>query len=192
MPRILQVSAPFLAACLLMSFTAACDIPGVTTKENKDTASKSDAASTEPASEKAKAPEDIGYAKAETSAPSVGADGQPLPFGKLSQDGAAVVEAVSLKRTDGDTMTLKFNVRNNANESKQVTIYSTPNSHMSLMDLTNRRRYIPGSTSDSMCFASSKEVKSCWAIFAAPPPEVQKMTVAFSEATETFVVPITP
>jgi hypothetical protein len=196
--RLLQ-NASLVTACALLAFTGGCDAltgaakakmegdkSGGETSASSSTSSSSSAPS-EPA--KMEAPKSAGM---DPTKPGVGADGQPLPSGKLTTNGLVTAEVASLKRTEGDTVTLKVNIRNNSDEVYQAILFQNPSSRMNLLDLTNRRVYQAGASSDYTCRTEPKSVASCWVMFAAPPPEVMKMTVNFPGATETFEAPITP
>jgi hypothetical protein len=197
MKRLLQPTS-LVTACALLAFTGGCDaISGALkakTDGDKVGGDVSSSASSSPSSAPADTPKSAPPQTAgmDPAKPGVGADGQPLPLAKMTADGLVVAEVTSLKRTEGDTLTLKLNVRNNSNEAHRVILYENPSSRMNLMDLTNRRVYQAGASSNYTCNTEPKSVASCWVMFAAPPPEVLKMTVNLPSATETIEAPITP
>jgi hypothetical protein len=90
-----------------------------------------------------------------------------------SPDGKVRLEILSLKRTEGDTVTLRFQIVNESNDRFFVTI---PN--MRLIDIAGRRFYNPGIMSGS-CSAQIGEKMPCYAVFAAPPPSTKTLTVQF-------------
>jgi hypothetical protein len=196
--RLLQ-SVCLVSACALMAFTGGCDaLTGAAKAKLEGDKSGSQTSTSSSTSPSYSAPTDTPKSEPaptagmDPSKPGVGAGGQPLPTGKMTADGLVVAEVTSLKRTEGDTLTLKLNVRNNSNEAHRVILYENPSSRMNLMDLTNRRVYQAGASSNYTCNTEPKSVASCWVMFAAPPPEVLKMTVNLPSATETIEAPITP
>ena len=92
-----------------------------------------------------------------------------------STDGKTRVDIVSLKRTEGDTVTLRFQITNGGNDN-----FSMTPGNARLIDMTGRRIYSPGLTS-STCSAPAGEQLACYAVFGAPPAGTQKMSVQFYE-----------
>ncbi len=99
----------------------------------------------------------------------------PVLGSATSQDGKARVDIVSLKRTEGDTVTLRFQVTNNGNETYGMTLGNSR-----LVDMIGRRIYSPGLTS-SGCSVPAGQQLACYAVFGAPPAGTQKMSVQFYE-----------
>jgi hypothetical protein len=92
-----------------------------------------------------------------------------------SPDGKARVDILSLKRTEGETVTLRFEVTNSGNDTYSMTLGNSK-----LVDMVGRRIYSPGLTS-SGCSAPAGQQVACYAVFGAPPAGTQKMTVQFYE-----------
>jgi hypothetical protein len=109
----------------------------------------------------------LAHAPAVNAAPSLGS--------ATSSDGKTRVDIVSLKRTEGDTVTLRFQVTNGGNDS-----FSMTTGNAKLIDMVGRRIYSPGLTS-STCSTPSGEQLACYAVFGAPPAGTQKMSVQFYE-----------
>ena len=112
------------------------------------------------------------------------ADDAPIASGKQT-NGKARAEILSLKRTEADTITLRFAVANEDNSDLSMTI-----SNMQLIDLVNRRTYQPGIQSSS-CRIPAGERRVCWAVFAAPIASVRTLNVKFYEDFDLIPVPIT-
>lgn len=92
-----------------------------------------------------------------------------------SPDGKTRVEILSLKRTEGETVTLRFQVTNGGNDTFSMTLGNSK-----LVDMIGRRIYSPGLTS-SGCSVPSGQQLACYAVFGAPPAGTQKMSVQFYE-----------
>ena len=99
-------------------------------------------------------------------------------------NGKARVDILSLKRTEGGTVTLRFAVTNENNNTLSIVI-----GNMRLIDLVNRRIYEPGLQSPS-CNVPSTERLICWAMFAAPNASVSMVNVSFYEDFGLIPVPI--
>jgi hypothetical protein len=99
----------------------------------------------------------------------------PVLGSATSQDGKTRVDIVSLKRTEGETVTLRFQVTNNGNETYGMTVGNSR-----LVDMIGRRIYSPGLTS-SGCSVPAGQQLACYAVFGAPPAGTQKMSVQFYE-----------
>jgi hypothetical protein len=98
------------------------------------------------------------------------------PLGSTtSQDGKVRVEILSLKRTEGDTATLRLQIVNDGNENYSLTLVN-----MRLIDIPGRRFYSPGLASNN-CSAAAGEHVTCYAVFGAPPAAAKAMTVQFYE-----------
>lgn len=110
---------------------------------------------------------------------------QEAPIARGIQDnGKAVIEILSLARTEGDTVTLRLALVNENNRDMSLVL-----GNMRLIDLTNRRRYEPGLDSGG-CRADAGQRRVCWAIFAAPPPGVKSINVKFYEDFPLISVPL--
>ena len=92
-----------------------------------------------------------------------------------SPDGKTLVEILSLKRTEGETVTLRFQVTNSGNDTYSMTLGNSK-----LVDMVGRRIYSPGLTS-SGCSVPAGQQLACYAVFGAPPAGTQKMSVQFYE-----------
>jgi hypothetical protein len=102
------------------------------------------------------------------------AEDQPVATGG-SPDGKVRIEVLSLKRTEGDTTTLRFAIVNDGNAE-----FSPVLANLRLLDLVSRRSYEPG-LSSSNCRGAPGTRTVCWAMFAAPPPNTKTLTVKFYE-----------
>jgi hypothetical protein len=101
-------------------------------------------------------------------------------------DGRVRVDVLSLKRTEGDTVTLRFAVVNNSNADFSVALLN-----LRLIDLMARRYYDVGLSSSSCTSAPDKQV-TCWAMFAAPPASTRTIAIKFYERLDLITgVPIT-
>jgi hypothetical protein len=92
-----------------------------------------------------------------------------------SPDGKVRVQVLSLKRTEGETVTLRFQVTNNSNDDFRVVPIN-----LRLIDIAGRRIYSPGVTSNN-CITPVGQQLTCYAVFGAPPPSTKTMTVQFYE-----------
>ena len=102
-----------------------------------------------------------------------------------SPDGKTRVEILSLKRTEGETVTLRFQVVNDGNDTFSMTLGNSK-----LVDMVGRRIYSPGLTS-SGCSVPAGQHLACYAVFGAPPAGTQKMSVQFYEKLDMITnVPI--
>jgi hypothetical protein len=99
----------------------------------------------------------------------------PVLGSATSPDGKTRLDIVSLRRTEGDTVTLRFQVTNDGNETYGVTVGNSR-----LIDMAGRRIYSPGLTS-SNCSVPAGQQLACYAVFGAPPAGAQKMSVQFYE-----------
>lgn len=102
------------------------------------------------------------------------AHAQALPS-TTSPDGKVRLEILSLKRTEGDTVTLRFKIVNDGNCDYLVMI-----GNMRLIDIAGQRVYSPGIMSN-ICAAHIGDKVPCYAVFAAPPPGTKALTVQFYE-----------
>ena len=95
-----------------------------------------------------------------------------------STDGKVRLEILSLKRTEGDTVTLRWQIMNNGNDS-----YGMTPSNIHLVDIPGRRVYSPGLTSPN-CSTPAGQRMTCYAVFGALPAATKTMTVQFYEKIE--------
>jgi hypothetical protein len=113
------------------------------------------------------------------------ADDAPVGSAR-SADGHVRIDVLSLKRTEGDTATLRFTVVNDGNADFSIVLLN-----MHLIDLVARRSYDVGLSSSSCNTPPGKQL-TCWAMFAAPPPNTRTITVRFYEPIDLITgVPIT-
>ena len=96
------------------------------------------------------------------------------PGTATSPDGKVRVQVLSLKRTEGETVTLRFQITNNSNDRFSVT-----EGNMRLIDIAGRRIYYPGVTHS--CNTPTGQQLTCYAVFGAPPSSARTMTVQFDE-----------
>ena len=102
----------------------------------------------------------------------------------LSPDGKVRIDIVSLKRTEGDTVTVRFQVTNNSNDSYGVTV-----DNMRLIDIVGRRSYTPGVS--ARCSIPVGQRFTCYAIFGAPPAGTRTINIQFYERMDLITgVPI--
>ena len=101
-------------------------------------------------------------------------DGPPIAS-TATHDGKVHVDIVSLKRTEGKTVTLRFVVANNGDGNFSMVV-----GNIHLVDLAARRSYGAGLMSPS-CSTPPGEQVSCWATFAAPPDATKALAVQFYE-----------
>jgi len=113
----------------------------------------------------------------------------------------------SLARGSGDTVTLRFTVVNNSDQS--LNMYSTFHgsgyngsgydvSGVDLIDPVAKKKYFPLADTDGICVCSqsvdniaTKTQTTLWVKFPAPPPSVTKITVAVPHFIPLDGVPIT-
>ncbi|MBV9756529.1 MAG: hypothetical protein JO047_05695 [Alphaproteobacteria bacterium] len=92
-----------------------------------------------------------------------------------SPDGKVRVQVISLKRTEGDTVTLRIRVTNNGSDDYRIVL-----DNARLLDIAGRRSYSPGVTSNN-CTTPVGQQLTCWAIFGAPPAATKALAVQFYE-----------
>jgi hypothetical protein len=92
-----------------------------------------------------------------------------------THDGKVHVDILSLKRTEGKTVTLRFILANNGERDFSMVV-----GNIHLVDLAARRSYGAGLMSSS-CSASPGGQVNCWATFAAPPEATKTLAVQFYE-----------
>jgi hypothetical protein len=90
-----------------------------------------------------------------------------------THDGKVRVDVLSLKRTEGGTVTLRFVLANNGNGDFSIVV-----GNIHLVDLAARRSYGPGLMSSSCSTPPGGQV-SCWAPFAVPPEATKALAVQF-------------
>ena len=101
-------------------------------------------------------------------------DGPPIAS-TATHDGKVHVDILSLKRTDGKTVTLRFVVANDGDGNFSMVV-----GNIHLVDLAARRSYGAGLMSSS-CNPPPGGQVSCWATFAAPPEATKTLAVQFYE-----------
>ena len=111
---------------------------------------------------------------------------QPQETGAAtSPDGKVRVQVLSLKRTEGETLTLHFQITNSGNDDYAMTL-----DNMQLIDLAGRRVYNPGLHSPTCSTPAGKQL-TCYAVFGAPPASTRTMAVQFYEKLDLITgVPI--
>lgn len=116
-----------------------------------------------------------------------GASADDKPLGATTGGAGAVhLNILSLKHSDGDTVTLKWEVVNDGSSD-----YSMTPDNMRLVDLVGRRIYSVGLSSDGCGNTPAGKRIACWAIFAAPPPATKTVAIKFYENVEMVIgVPI--
>lgn len=106
------------------------------------------------------------------------------------------VEVRELKRTSGDTLTLRAVVVNNSDKKFRVAEGASSVPNIYLLDTTNKRKYTVVLDEKKKCICSrSPEVKArsraeIWAKFGAPPEGVRKITVVIPRFAPLENVPI--
>jgi hypothetical protein len=101
-------------------------------------------------------------------------------------DGRIRVEVLSLKRMEGNLVTLRWQVFNGGSQ-----LFAMTPANARLIDLAARRQYEPG-LSSSQCVSKPDERTVCWATFAAPPSTTKAMAVKFYEQFDLVAsVPVT-
>lgn len=186
---ILLAAAPLLTACGLGSGGATTTAP-----------SPSPAAANAPASS---APAQTSLS-ASSSAPASSA-GPALATADGEKPGLRI-EVQELKRTSGDTLTLKFALINDSSESfgvsdalaesSQTVDYYTV-SGVTLIEGAGKKKYFVVRDTEGACLCSrglgsvaSKSRSNLWAKFPAPPPDVSKITVVVPHFTPMEDAPI--
>jgi hypothetical protein len=103
-----------------------------------------------------------------------------------TQNGKVRVEVLSLKRIEGNLVTLRWRIVNEGSGN-----FSMTPGNMRLVDLAGRRQYEPGLMS-SRCYAEPDARADCWATFAAPPAATKTLAVKFYEQFDLLTgVPVT-
>jgi hypothetical protein len=99
----------------------------------------------------------------------------------MSPDGKTRVDILSLKHTEGDTVTLRFQITNDGNDTYGMTA-----ANARLIDMAGRRIYSPGVATNS-CSVAAGERLACYAVFGAPPAGTTKMAVQFYEKLDVIM-----
>jgi hypothetical protein len=106
-----------------------------------------------------------------------------------------------LKRDDGGTVTLRFQVVNDGNVSHAVyqLIGNSLDGHAHLIDAANKKKYLVVKDSSGKCECAPirGDVEkgspiNLWVKFPAPPESVQKVTVVVDGFEPVESVPLTP
>jgi hypothetical protein len=117
--------------------------------------------------------------------PAASADEQPAASA-MNAEGKVRVDVLSLKRTEGDTVTLRIAVVNNGNDNYPIVMSS-----VKLIDIVNRRTYGAG-LSTSVCNPAPDHRLACWAMYAAPPANAKTMSVQIPEHFDLITgIPVT-
>jgi hypothetical protein len=112
------------------------------------------------------------------------ADDAPIASAEQG-NGKVRADILSLKRGEGDTVTLRFAVINDSDQPVSMTL-----ANMKLLDLVNRRSYGAGATSPE-CRTEPGERSLCWAVFAAPGASTKAVSIQFYEKFDLISAPIT-
>jgi hypothetical protein len=109
------------------------------------------------------------------------------PVGSVAtEDGTVRVEVLSLKRTEGGTVTLRWRVINSGNADYVIVVRS-----VRLIDVPARKYYEVGLGNDT-CRTPPDQKLTCWAMFAAPPANTRSIAVRFWEHLDLISgVPVT-
>jgi hypothetical protein len=99
--------------------------------------------------------------------------------------GKARADILSLRRTEGETLTLRFAVANDGDKGLSINLRE-----VGLIDLVNRRSYTPGLTSSSFCSIAPTERTICWAVFGSPGSGVKTINVRIPEGFDLVSTPI--
>ncbi len=113
------------------------------------------------------------------------------------------VEIQELKRTAGDTLTLKLAFVNTGQQKVVMDQFGGPGFNMwslagiSLVDIVGRKKYFVASDSEGKCLCSldisalqPKARVNLWAKFPAPPPDVQTISVLIPRFAPIEEIPI--
>jgi hypothetical protein len=139
-----------------------------------------------------------------------GSDAPPVSTGPAlaTSDGdkpGVRVEVVELKRTSGDTVSLKFAMINDSDkdmgfnydfgEGKTIDVGSVAGTH--LIDAEGKKKYFVVRDTEEACLCSRnlsslkpRTRANLWAKFPAPPDDVQKITVVVPHFTPMDDVPL--
>ena len=114
------------------------------------------------------------------------------------------IEVTELKRTSGETVTLRFTIVNESSRALHVPdvqsmvdlngSYTVGNVH--LIDLVGRKKYFTARDAEGQCVCSvygtvkARERANHWARFPAPPEDVERLSVIFPTFAPADDVPI--
>jgi hypothetical protein len=113
------------------------------------------------------------------------------------------VEIQELKRTAGDTLTLKLAFVNTGQQEVKLDHFGSPGFNqwslagISLVDIVGKKKYFTASDSDGKCLCSMdisalqpQGRVSLWAKFPAPPADVQKISILIPRFAPFEEIPI--
>ncbi len=113
------------------------------------------------------------------------------------------VELQELKRTAGDTLTLKLTFVNTGQQQVALDQFGGPGVNMwsisgiSLVDIVGKKKYFTASDAEGKCLCSIDMPRlepngrvNLWAKFPAPPPDVQKISVLIPRFAPIEEIPI--
>jgi hypothetical protein len=111
---------------------------------------------------------------------------QPIASADGEQAGTRI-DITELKRTSGDTLTLKFTIVNESGEDTDMPFSNQVASEIYLVDAAGKKKYLTISDAEGQCVCSQRvgsslasgEAKNLWAKFPAPPADVQEVSVVF-------------
>jgi hypothetical protein len=189
------MNIPFVRAFSL-SIALSIGLPGC---DSQEAPSPSDAAPAESASPTQAAP---ASAPASSAAP-VAAEPAALASAEGEIPGLRA-EVQELKRTAGDTLTLKLAFVNDGQQEMALDqfgagqeVYSLAG--VNLVDIVGKKKYFVASDSEGKCLCSRDLGRlapgaraSLWAKFPAPPPDVQQIGVVVPRFAPLEDVPISP
>lgn len=131
------------------------------------------------------------------------------PVGIATADGeqsGVTLSVHELKRTSGDTVSLKFSITNASNESLDYGYNFGETNRTSdfasiggavLIDEANKKKYFVVRDSEGQCVCSrglkdqdAGETRNLWARFPAPPEDVQKISVVIPHFSPMDDVPL--
>lgn len=138
---------------------------------------------------------------------------QPTPAPSTEASGALAsaegevpgltVELEELKRTAGDTLTLKLAFVNTGQQEVVMDQFGGPGFNMwsisgiTLVDIVGKKKYFTASDSEGKCLCSvdisalqPRARVSLWAKFPAPPPDVQSISVMIPRFAPIEEIPI--
>ena len=99
--------------------------------------------------------------------------------------GKVRADVLSLRRTEGETLTLRFAIANDGDKGLSINLRE-----VGLVDLVNRRSYTPGLTSSPFCSIAPTERTVCWAVFGSPGGSVKTINVRIPEGFDLVSAPI--
>ena len=161
-----------------------------------------------PAQAMAAAPAAAAEPPASTTPPALTASGLVLAKSDGEKPGMSV-EVTELKRSSGDTITLKFTMFNNSSENADFgNNYRDPDfvvdygsvGGVHLVDAVNKKKYLVVRASDTkncLCSQGNANIvpggrSNLWAKFPAPPEDVKVITVMIPHFVPMDDVPISP